>query len=99
MKEILRHSDVSFDDDTLTKLEGMRMYIHATKGAHLEDVRLLRHTFKIPVDMMIGLTRLQAVMLLDQLKKRGKEGLLSDIPVRYTFIIKKLSSPMLVNLN
>lgn len=40
MEESLCHNDVSFDDDTLTKLRGVCLYINATKGAPLQDVQV-----------------------------------------------------------
>jgi hypothetical protein len=82
MKECLRFKQFSFDKNTLTKSDGMKAFMDHTKGARLEQMRILRHVFKIPIDIVVDLTRLQAIKLIERLcEKRDENGLVDIKPL------------------
>lgn len=54
--------------------------IENMKGTLLNQMCILRHSLKMPLDILVNLTRTQAMSLLKKLKKSSKEGLLTDVP-------------------
>lgn len=79
-KEVLRYKNVTFDAGSLTKAAAMKLYLDNTRGIRLEQLRMLRHHLRIPVDVVVDLTRVQAQILIEKLKVARQDGKLNDLP-------------------
>lgn len=85
VKECLRHKQVSFDNEALTRKESMKLLKLHAKGAAIDQLRQLRHSFKVPVDILVNLTTNQAAKVIARMNNERDAGGLRDIPKRSLF--------------
>lgn len=85
VKECLRYKNVSFDNETLTRKESIKLLKCHTRGAAIDQLRQLRHLFKLPVDILVNLTANQAGKVIARMNNERDAGGLRDIPKRSLF--------------
>ena len=92
VKECLHYKKIPFDKETLTRRESMVKFKACTKGAPLDQLRKLRHSFKVPVDILVNLSANQATKVLARMTQERDVGGLRDVPKRSLFDVDSSST-------